>query len=219
MKIEFTQEKRGEVERIQKEFANQLSPTEILKGTAAAINDVLRGGISNREKGINAAIKREYNIAQKYLSRQAEVKPKANKNRLYGGIMVNEMKLPIIAFKPKQKKSDISVEIRKGQKKTMRNTFIATMANDHKGAFSRGEYVGRTFLYYGKGTPRGVRYTPASDYMKQRITQRMGPAVFSMATNKDVVESVQDFMGSEVSARVHGILTSRVNKIAAKNNG
>ena len=64
MKIEFTQEKRGEVERIQKEFANQLSPTEILKGTAAAINDVFRGGISNREKGINAESKSDYNSAQ-----------------------------------------------------------------------------------------------------------------------------------------------------------
>lgn len=37
MKIEFTQEKRGEIERIQREFRNNLSPNEILRATAQGI--------------------------------------------------------------------------------------------------------------------------------------------------------------------------------------
>lgn len=217
MDIKITQEKRGEVERIQDEFRKKLSQNEILRGTAQGINAALSRSVPR----INKRIKEKYNITQKYLSRQAAVSPKANSNNLYGGIKVNEQKLPMIAFRAKQSGSSISVSIHKGKTVYLRNSFITTVrgkggGGNHQGVFSRGEYMGR-FVAYNKSMPRGVRYTADSGYTKQRITQIMGPSVFTMAIRNEVANDVGEFMGNEVSARVHGILTSRVNKIAAQN--
>lgn len=105
MEIKITQEKRDEVERIQNEFRSKLSPNEILRGTAQGVNSALTRSIPR----INKRIKERYNISQKYLSRQAVVSPKANSGSLYGGIKINENRLPVIAFKPKQSGSSISV--------------------------------------------------------------------------------------------------------------
>ena len=96
MEIKITQEKRDEVERIQNEFRSKLSPNEILRGTAQGVNSALTRSIPR----INKRIKERYNISQKYLSRQAVVSPKANSGSLYGGIKINENRLPVIAFKP-----------------------------------------------------------------------------------------------------------------------
>lgn len=41
MELKITQEKRGEVERIQNEFRKKLSTNEILRGTAQGINSAL----------------------------------------------------------------------------------------------------------------------------------------------------------------------------------
>lgn len=214
MNLQIVQEKRGEIERIQREFASQLSRGEILKSTAQAINGVLARSIPK----INKGIKGEYNITQKYLSRQAKVKPKANSSSLWGGIEVNAMKLPVISFKPKQSNSAISVAYHKGASTVVRDSFIARVqgtkskagagGGDHIGVFSRGHYEkGKPGFKYGKEkTPTG----------KVRITQRMGPSVFGMARHKDVADSIVAFMGAESVARLRGILQSKVDKIASK---
>lgn len=204
MQIKITQEKRGEVERIQNEFRNKLSTNEILRGTAQGINSALSRSVPR----INKRIKERYNITQKYLSRQAVVSPKANGNNLYGGIKINEDRLPIIAFRPKQTGSSITVAIHKGKTVMIRNAFVATMASGHKGVFARGRYQKRTGFVPG-------REKTASG--KIRITQLMTASPFTMGISPDVRTDVAEFMGHEVSARVHGILTSRVNRIAAKN--
>lgn len=204
MEIRITQEKRGEIERIQNEFRNKLSPNEILRGTAQGINSALSRSVPR----INKRIKERYNITQKYLSRQAIVSPKASSNNLYGGIKINEDRLPIIAFRPKQTGSSISVAIHKGKTVMIRNAFVATMASGHKGVFARGRYQKRTGFVPG-------REKTASG--KIRITQLMTASPFTMGISPDVRTDVSEFMGHEVTARVHGILTSRVNRIAAKN--
>lgn len=204
MEIRITQEKRGEIERIQNEFRNKLSPNEILRGTAQGINSTLSRSVPR----INKRIKERYNITQKYLSRQAIVSPKASSNNLYGGIKINEDRLPIIAFRPKQTGSSISVAIHKGKTVMIRNAFVATMASGHKGVFARGRYQKRTGFVPG-------REKTASG--KIRITQLMTASPFTMGISPDVRTDVSEFMGHEVTARVHGILTSRVNRIAAKN--
>ena len=146
MEIKITQEKRGEVERIQNEFRSKLSPNEILRGTAQGVNSALTRSIPR----INKRIKERYNISQKYLSRQAVVSPKANSGSLYGGIKINESRLPIIAFKPKQSGSSISVAIHKGKTTMIRHAFVATMASGHKGVFSRGRYQKRVGFVPGR---------------------------------------------------------------------
>lgn len=203
MEIKITQEKRGKVERIQNEFRSKLSPNEILRGTAQGVNSALTRSIPR----INKRIKERYNISQKYLSRQAVVSPKANSGSLYGGIKINENRLPVIAFKPKQSGSSISVAIHKGKTTMIRHAFVATMSSGHKGVFSRGRYQKRIGFVPG-------REKTASG--KIRITELMTASPFTMGISPDVRTDVAEFMGNEVTARVHGILTSRVNKIAAK---
>lgn len=203
MDIKITQESRGEIERIQREFQNKLSTNEILRGTSQGINSALSRSISR----INKQVKKEYNITQKYLSRVAKVLPKANSGSLWGGIKINAAPLPMIAFKPKQSESSISVSFHKGKAVHIRKAFIATMSSGHTGVFSRGKYIKGKFVDERSKTQNN----------KIRVTQRMGPAVFTMSINKTVANDVQQFMGTEVSARVEGILRSRVDKIVSQN--
>lgn len=149
MEIKITQEKRGEVERIQNEFRSKLSPNEILRGTAQGINKTLSDAVPLIKK----SIKERYNINKKYLNRQIKVSPKAKPSRLWGGIKVNQHRIPIIAFNPKQSGSHISVAIRKGKTTMIRHAFIATMTSGHEGVFARGEYQGKNFVR-GKFPPK-----------------------------------------------------------------
>ena len=149
MEIKITQEKRGEVERIQNEFRSKLSPNEILRGTAQGVNSALSGAVPLIKK----SIKERYNINKKYLNRQIKVSPKAKPSRLWGGIKVNQRHIPIIAFNPKQSGSHISVVIRKGKTTMIRHAFIATMTSGHEGVFARGEYQGKNFVR-GKFPPK-----------------------------------------------------------------
>lgn len=212
MKIQFVQEKRGEVERIQKEFRGKLSDKAILQATSTAINGVLRRAKSRLKR----RVMEEYTISGMYWDRTVQVKPWSSPSTLYGGISINNARLPLIAFNPKQNGSAISVAIHKGKVKHIRNSFIATVpatsksgavVNTHTGVFSRGHYQGKSFIYARERTGSG----------KIRITQRMGPSTFTMATRQAVADDVHQYMGNEIAARVHGILTSRVNKIALTN--
>jgi hypothetical protein len=200
MQIYFTTEKKGEIERIMRQFEKQLSRQEILKSAAQGINSALSRSISR----INKQVKKEYNISQKYLSRTAVVRPKANIDDLFGGIYLNERRLPMIAFKPKQRGSSISVAVHKGKTETIRNSFIATMNSGHTGVFSRGRYDKKEFVPERKETASG----------KIRITQLYSSSVYGMGVSRGVAYDVQTFMGTEAVARVEGILRSKVEKIA-----
>jgi len=202
MNITFTEEKRGEIQRIQRQFKNQLSASQIEQGTAQAINGVIKRSISK----INKGVKKEYNITAKYLSRIAVVSPKANQNALSAGIKLRYIPIPIIGFKPKQAKSSISVTIKKGKTIVVREAFIATMLSGHTGVYARGKYERREFVHGKEKTSKG----------KMRITEIQTASPFTMGTSKTVASEVQSFMGSEVIKRVEGILQSKVNKITKK---
>jgi hypothetical protein len=199
MKITFTEDKRGEIRRIQQQFRSQLSEAQIKKGTAQAINAVMQRSISK----INKGVKKGYNISAKYLSRMAAVSPKAKQNALYAGIRLRYVPVPIIGFKPKQAESAISVVIRKGKKVTVRTSFIATMNSGHTGIYARGKYKKSGFVYGKDKTSTG----------KTRITEIQTASPFTMGTSKFVVSEIQSFMGPEVLKRVEGILRSKVDKI------
>lgn len=204
MEAVITQENRREIERIQQNFSHTLSESEILKGTAQAVNGVLSRSISR----INKQIKSEYNITQKYLSRMAAVYPRAVSSRLYGGIKISYSPVPLIAFKPKKMQRNVTVTIRKGKTVVIHNAFIATMESGHKGVFSPGRYAkGRGFIPENTKTASG----------KVRITEIKTASPFTMGTSKNVAEDVKAFMGSEVVARVEGILKMKVKRIAANN--
>lgn len=201
MEIVITQEKRKEVERIQREFRHLLSANQILRATAQAINGVMGKGVIPR---IKKGVKEQYNIKQKYLNRMAVVFPKAYGNRLYAGIKLNYSPIPIIGFGPKQTQSNISVSIHKGKTVVIHNSFIATMSTGHKGVYSRGQYVKK----------RGfVPEKEKTKYGKIRITELKTASPFTMGTSKSVADDVREYMGKEITARVTGILNDRVNKL------
>jgi hypothetical protein len=200
MQIYLTTEKKGEIERIMRQFEKQLSQQEILKSVAQGINSALSRSIPR----INKQVKKEYNISQKYLSRMAIVSPKASSYKLYGGIRINDSRIPLIAFKPKQQGSSISVNIHKGKTVTVQNSFIATMTSGHTGVFSRGRYSKKAgFIPERSKTSKG----------KIRITEIHTASVFAMGISRNVAYDVQLFMGKEAVARVEGILKSKVEKI------
>jgi hypothetical protein len=136
----------------------------------------------------------------------AEVAPKAKQNALYAGIKLRYAPIPIVAFKPKQKGSAISVAIHKGKKVTVRTSFIATMKSGHTGVYARGKYAKSNFEYGKEKTSTG----------KTRITELKTSSPFTMATSDTVSNEVKSFMGAEVLKRVEGILKSKVAKIASK---
>lgn len=207
MDIKFTQEKRGEIERIQREFRDQLSESKILKLSSTAINGVLKSSRTRLKKQVSL----EYNITKKYMDRLIKVDPYSTPSSLWGGIQLNVGVLPLIAFKPKQRGSSVYFSTRKGKPAYMRNSFITTVrgtggGGPHEGVFSRGHYD-KNFIPGRETTRTG----------KVRITQIMGVSAFTMGTNKTIAHDVSNYMGDEVMKRVHGILTDRVKKIANQN--
>lgn len=208
MEIKFVQEKRGEIERIQREFRKELSEKAILQGTSTAINGILK----RTDKRLKKRVQEQYAVSNKYWERSTVIGPWSRPSTLYGGIKVNTARLPLIAFDARQAGSAVSVAIHKGKPKLIRKSFIATVpatnksgiaVNSHTGVFSRGHYEKSGFVYGRERTASG----------KVRITQRVGPSAFTMATRRSVAEDIHQYMGNEISARVHGILTSRVQKI------
>lgn len=206
MEITITQESRKQIEAIQREFTRELSNSEILKVTAQAINATLSKTISNRQHGLRAMVKKEYNVTNKSLSKNIVVRPKAKSNTLYGGIHVNTNRIPLIDFKPKQSGSNITVAIHKGQTKVIRNSFIATMKSGHKGVFSRGRYEGSQFVA-GKFKPY------RSDTKGYLITEILTTSPFGMVINDKVMATAAEFAGREVVERTRGILQSKIDKI------
>jgi hypothetical protein len=209
MQIHLTTEKKGEIERIMRQFEKELSKKEIKYGVAAAINDTLKRSISGN---LNKGIKERYNITQKYISRSGKVYPKASREHLFGGISINTTRMPLIAFKPKQKGSSMAVTIHKGKTEIIRNSFVATMNSGHTGVFSRGFYNKHVFSPYSKVELRegGIGRTKSG---KARITELYSVSVFGMGIAKDVAPNVQIFMGTYIVDRVEGILKSKVAKI------
>ena len=201
MEVIITQEKRKEVERIQREFSRLLSQNQILKATAQAINGVMGKGVTAR---IRKGVKEKYNVKQKYLSKMTMVAPKAYSNRLHAGIKINYSPIPVIAFSPKQTQGNVSVAIHKGQTVVIHNSFIVTMASGHQGVYSRGHYVKeRGFVPERGKTASG----------KVRITELKTASPFTMGTSKSVADDVREYMGKEVEKRVAGILQARVDNL------
>ena len=199
MQIKITTEKRGEIERIQRDFKKHLSADVILRGTSQAINSTMKRSISK----INKEVKKEYNITPKYLKRIAVVKPKASSGSLYAGVHLQHAPVPIIGFKPKEKQgSGVTVSVKRGRAKRLQSAFIATMQSGHVGVFARGRY-GKDFMWGNEKTASG----------KIRITEIKAPSPFAMGLSDTVAPQIQDFMGKEVVRATRGILQSRVDRM------
>jgi len=206
MQVKITVEKKGEIEDVMKMFEKHLSQKVILSKTAAAINQTMQRAIPK----INKAIKAEYNITPKYLKRVAMVKPKAYANFLNAGIYLAYSRLPIVAFKPKQTKTGVSVSIKKGQSKLLRSAFMVTVVGvkktgevkEHQGVFSRGTYNKKDGFRSGKA--------------RLPIVERTTASVYSMGLGKKIAPQVIDFIDRSVARAVGGVLQGQVDKFTKK---
>lgn len=213
MQLTITTEKRGEIEQIQRDFRRYLSEQEILRASSTAINGVLK----RTQNRIRKLVSKEYNVSSKYMRRWVKIDPYSTPYSMWGGIQASTMPIPLIAFPAKQRGSTVVVTMHRGRPSPIPHAFIATVrgrggGGPHTGVFSRGRYTKSGFYYYTKAERRkgGVGRTATG---KVRITQRMGTSPISMTMDDRIKNDITQYMSSEVTARVHGILTSRVKKI------
>ncbi|MDR0680331.1 MAG: phage tail protein [Dysgonamonadaceae bacterium] len=214
MRIVIEEEKKGEIRRIQERFLNRLSQKEIEKGTAAAINQVTGRTVTR----LNKVIKKEYNIDGKYLKRIAVIN-KAKAGTLFSEIWLRTAPVPFIGFKPKTRKSSISITIKKGKTEVFRHAFVATMKNpskelgkisEHKGIWFKGVRGGE-----GKSIPT-KNYSSKEKRYKYKITEYKTASPWSMSLYRPVAMEIQSYMGTEVLKRVEGILQGKVDKIIGR---
>jgi len=225
MKIVFTEEKRGEIQRIQRQFKNQLSESQIKRSTAGAIKRALRDGIT---KGITPEIKENYNIPPKYLKNIARVNPMPNGNKLWGGIELGYKPIPIIAFKKniKQTALGVEVQIQKGKTTLIRHAFIETVGaiDKEKKRYQRGKKrgeikIGENTHVFARGKYKKKRFVPSEDRGSKGnspLSRIQTSSPFTMGLSKKVSSKVMNILGTEVERGLEGQLRSAVDKITKK---
>ena len=216
MKITITTEKRKEVEAIQKAFKKHLSDSVILRTTAAAINDTMKRAISNKQIGLNTAVRREFNITQKGLQKAITRHPQATSQSLWAGIGLRSNPIPLekIYFpkiKQKRKKTKnggiipvgpVEVTIRKGKTENIRNAVLRdekfTGRDYGRGVWSRGAY-----------TPLG--FEPGST--RKPYSGLRTASIYSMGLSKEVAKPLQSFMAGRVVNETRRLLQLQVDKL------
>lgn len=207
MKFTVTIEGKKSIEAIQKEFADKLSPKEIQKTTAFALNE------TGKRVGsmINKPIKEEYTTNAKYRKRIAKVTKMAagQPNRLYTEVSYNYGTIPMVGFKykdnskGKNKTAGVTVEIKKGKNKILKHAFVATMKSGHKGIFAAGKYGAKGFIHERIKTTNN----------KQKITELKTASPFTMATNKAIESKTTATITEQLPKRVRALLQIKVDKL------
>ena len=228
MNVAITIEKKGEIEAIMRKFKNELSDNVILAKTANAMNRTMSRAISNKQSGINAALKKETNIAPKYMKRIAFVNPKATRDNLYAGIHLKTSSVPVVAFKPTGTDSGVTVSVYKGKNITLGHAFMAKMKSGHEGVFGRGRYAHkkrRSDWKYAKELPAGRgmgnRYTDTKQQTKsgkrkkvEAITEAYTASPFTFAVGQRVSSHVNEFINKQVVIEVERLLKVAADNIA-----
>lgn len=218
MNITFTEEKRGEIRRIQQQFKNQLSPDVIKSKTAGAMNRALKDGIT---KGIKPEIKANYNIPPKYIKDIARVNPRARGNMLMGGIELNYKPIPVVAFKKNIKQTDLGVEVQieKGKTTLVRHAFVATKGRTEK--FEKGKRRGQVKIdenshVFARGNYK-KSFVPSNERGskgKSALSRMQTSSPFAMGLSKKVASKVLNIIGTEAVRGTQGALQNAVDKMS-----
>lgn len=102
-------------------------------------------------KGRKSAIietKARYNIGKTFQTKFIKVK-RANDKLPIAELLVNRVKLPLMAFDPVKTRAGISVRI-KSQREQIKGAFFADMRSGHTGVFAKGQYKSREFRFRNK---------------------------------------------------------------------
>lgn len=140
----FTINTKQATAEIRAEFRD-LSDDNVRLGIARAINHTIKKGKTASSK----AIRRVYAAQAKYVNRALSLR-KSTRVTLTGEIIAASKPLPLMAFRPYQRKAGVSVTIKRGRRKLVPGAFIQTMPSGHRGVFARGKYGPRNFIFRKK---------------------------------------------------------------------
>lgn len=197
------------IKDVKKGFSS-ITQENITKAASSAIN---RAVSSARVAGAKE-IQKIYNIAPKYLKEKTGTKEnrynaikvwRANKTSLTGKLLAYGNPLPIIAFPVHQSGKDMVIEVKKGQSKTIRNAFPATMRSGHKGIFARGFYQRGKFIY-------GQEKQMKSGQIKVPITQIMTTSLRAAIIQPSVLKIMGARAQEQFKKRFEHDLIRLINK-------
>lgn len=112
-------------------------------------------------------IKEQYRIGTRLVSRFISISRAGGRKGHIATVSAEGRPMPMIAFKPRQTASGVSVDI-KGRRVTVPHAFIATMRSGHRGVFARGGYKGSferaggqfgSFIFGRQRLPLGELFT------------------------------------------------------------
>ena len=121
-----------------------------------AVSRALNHTIKKAKTSASREIKDQYNIR-----RVSDVKKSLRVNLssreiLEAQLIATGSPMPLIAFRPRQIKKGVSVQVFRGQRKRIKKAFIATMRSGHTGVFARGRYSSDGFVFrYQRARPHG----------------------------------------------------------------
>ncbi len=132
-------------------------------------------------------IKARYHIGTRVISRAITLERRANRAQLTAVVAATGRPLPLLAFRARQTRRGVSVEVTRGVRKLIRSAFIATLRSGHKGVFARGGYAGGRFIPQSArlpitelmtlGIPQGFSNRVVEQALRQKVREK-SPAIF-----------------------------------------
>jgi len=185
------------IKKLRSEFS-ELSGSRFNLAVARAINH----SVAKAKTGASRDIRGQYNVKAKDL-KSALALFKASRAKLEGMLIATGRPLPIMAFRARQTKKGVTVDVM-GQRKLIRGAFIATMASGHTGVFARGKYSGYTFDFRGKRVKK-----QGNDLVINELTTSSVP---KMMQNNAVLDNLQRGLEQDFPSRLEHELKFLMSK-------
>lgn len=182
------------LESIQKDFSKHLSEKQIKRTTASALNVTA----IRMRKPIKDDVSTKYSITKKYLGDLMYISKKATPTTsgLYTEVSFSYRPYPLIAFPVTQTKTGLQIEVKRGQKRSFRGGFVATMKTGHRGAFGHFQYKG------GKFVP-----------IKGKTSEIKTVSPFTMSLSEEVASNTEKKIKNDLPPRLQAMLQVQLNKM------
>lgn len=134
---------------------DDLARQKVPRATARALNKVAAQAKTQAAR----EIKDRYQIGTRMISKYISIARRASPNSLTVEVRAEGRPLPILAFKARQTRKGVTVEVVRGHRKLISHAFIKTTKSGHRGVFARTSargasgYLGGSFQFrHGKGS-------------------------------------------------------------------
>ena len=136
-------------------------------------------------------IRRVYNISAGFARSQIKVRDRARRGRLFFTIRIFSKRIPLSEFKPRQTRKGVTFSVKKGSRKLIPRTFLATMKSGHVGVMVRKQAgKGRPIFRFGKGSGKPGRAWGEPDLPIAELTTLSVPRMFLERTVRSAVSRV-----------------------------